>query len=148
MSKGRRPVALVMGRDPQPLSFLEAQVSSMGVEVRHVPEAEEALAVARECQPFLVVVDGDTSQGRGLCTSLKEDRATASAKVLMLTSGHYSRGMFEHLFSEHRADVCALRPLDAEMLRDRLQDWLEGPDAAVTEPETEVEPEVELEVAI
>jgi DNA-binding response OmpR family regulator len=87
MAGTRRAVVLVADEDPGLHRLIGTTLGTVDFELLHASDGDEALRVARENHPalLLVAVTIPRPDGFEVCRRLKSDSATASIKVVMLT---------------------------------------------------------------
>ncbi|RDC59824.1 Alkaline phosphatase synthesis transcriptional regulatory protein PhoP [Alteripontixanthobacter maritimus] len=85
MSEGK---LLLVEDDPSLAELLEFRFEKEGYTVRVTPDGDEALVMAREELPDLVVLDWmlEGTSGIEVCRQLRRDKATAHVPVIMLTA--------------------------------------------------------------
>ncbi|MEZ4399076.1 MAG: response regulator [Kofleriaceae bacterium] len=82
------PTILVVDDDPEIVTMLSARLSSRGYDVATANDGKEALTVAKRRHPALMVLDVmmPGKNGWEVARALKQDPATASIKIIMLTA--------------------------------------------------------------
>lgn len=112
---------LVVDDDPDIARFVELNLRLEGFEVQVVHDGEEALAVAPELQPDLVVLDVllPGADGVEVCRRLRADPATANTPVIMLTAKSMSADKVVGLTAG--ADDYVLKPFDTLELVARVR---------------------------
>jgi PAS domain S-box-containing protein len=82
------PTILLVDDDPTNLQLLKATLRHLGADMRLARSGEEALAVAREARPTLILLDVMMPgiDGFETCRQLKADPASADAAVLFLSA--------------------------------------------------------------
>ncbi len=83
-----QPSALVVEDDIALAELLVWNLTSEGYSVRQTGDGEEALILAREQVPDVIVLDWMIEQVPGIevCRQLRKDKATASVPIIMLTA--------------------------------------------------------------
>lgn len=90
--EGKKPVAaaklLLVEDDPALLELLEYRFRNDGYRVRATPDGDEALMLAAEECPDLVILDWmiEGTSGIEVCRRLRRDKATAHVPIIMLTA--------------------------------------------------------------
>jgi len=79
---------LVVEDDPDVLALIASNLRAAGLRVLQASDGVQALELARNQQPELVVLDLMLPRlsGAEICTQLKSDRATARIPIIMLTA--------------------------------------------------------------
>lgn len=79
---------LLVEDDPALLELLEYRFRNEGYEVRATPDGDEALLLAAEEAPDLVILDWmiEGTSGIEVCRRLRRDKATAHVPIIMLTA--------------------------------------------------------------
>ena len=79
---------LLVEDDPALLELLEYRFRNEGYEVRATPDGDEALMLASEETPDLVILDWmiEGTSGIEVCRRLRRDKATAHVPIIMLTA--------------------------------------------------------------
>lgn len=79
---------LLVEDDPALLELLEYRFRNEGYNVRATPDGDEALMLASEDTPDLVILDWmiDGTSGIEVCRRLRRDKATAHVPIIMLTA--------------------------------------------------------------
>ena len=87
MSLGAAKLLLVED-DPALLELLEYRFRNEGYDVRATPDGDEALMLAAEDAPDLVILDWmiEGTSGLEVCRRLRRDKATAHVPIIMLTA--------------------------------------------------------------
>lgn len=82
------PRLLLVEDDPALAELLEFRFRNEGYQVRATPDGDEALLLAQEEVPDLVVLDWmiEGTSGIEVCRRLRKDKATAHVPILMLTA--------------------------------------------------------------
>src|SRR5579859_7037247 len=83
----KRRVVLVANDDPGLHRLIETTLGSSQFELLHADDGEEALRIARQDHPELIVLAVNIPKLDGLqvCRAVKREPATAGIKVVMLT---------------------------------------------------------------
>jgi twitching motility two-component system response regulator PilH len=79
---------LVVDDSPTAVKLISGALTQAGFQVRTAADGEQALALAREAPPDVVVLDIILPKQNGyeVCRRLKQDERTAAAKVVLLSS--------------------------------------------------------------
>lgn len=79
---------LLVEDDPALLELLEYRFRNEGYNVRATPDGDEALMLASEDTPDLVILDWmiEGTSGIEVCRRLRRDKATAHVPIIMLTA--------------------------------------------------------------
>lgn len=87
-----KPLILVVDDEAHIVHVVSLKLANAGYEVITAEDGEEALAIATERQPDLVVTDFQMPfmTGLELCVKLKEQAATRTMPALMLTARGFS----------------------------------------------------------
>ncbi len=82
------PRVLLVEDDPALAELLEFRFRAEGYEVQSTPDGDEALMLAQETVPDLVVLDWmiDGTSGIEVCRRLRREKATAHVPIIMLTA--------------------------------------------------------------
>lgn len=82
------PRLLLVEDDPALAELLEFRFRTEGYQVRITPDGDEALLLAAEEAPDLVVLDWmiEGTSGIEVCRRLRKDKATAHVPIIMLTA--------------------------------------------------------------
>jgi len=83
-----KPKVLLVEDDPALSELLEFRFRNEGYEVRVTPDGDEALLLAEEELPDLVVLDWmiEGTSGIEICRRLRRDKQTAHVPIIMLTA--------------------------------------------------------------
>lgn len=79
---------LLVEDDPALLELLDYRFRNEGYDVRSTPDGDEALMLASEDTPDLVILDWmiEGTSGIEVCRRLRRDKATAHVPIIMLTA--------------------------------------------------------------
>ncbi len=82
------PILLLVEDDPALAELLEYRFKAEGYAVRTTPNGDEALLLAAELMPDLVLLDWmiEGTSGIEVCRRLRRDKATAHVPIVMLTA--------------------------------------------------------------
>src|SRR5438067_101260 len=121
---------LVVEDDPDIARFVEVNLRSMGYGLFVVPSGEEALRVAEEIRPDLVLLDImlPRMDGFEVAKRLRRNPRTASTCIVMLTARAQSSDKVLGLTSG--ADDYIVKPFDPVELLARAKAALEGSTAS------------------
>ena len=83
-----RPALLLVEDDAALAELLEYRFRNEGYIVRSTPNGDEALLLASEQCPDLVILDWmvEGTSGIEVCRRLRRDKATANVPIIMLTA--------------------------------------------------------------
>jgi two-component system response regulator MtrA len=118
---GRVPVLLIADDDEDILMLVQLRLSRSGYEVVVARDGEEALQLAREKQPDLVVLDWMMPKASGLdvLRALRADESVASIPVVLLTARVSESDIQEGL--DAGADDYIAKPFSPQELATRIQ---------------------------
>lgn len=117
---------LVADDDLEILGLVVRHLKSLDVEVLEATDGSEALRMAREEKPALIVLDVmmPGMSGWEVCRAVREDEGLGGTKVIMLTGiGERLNEMTSPLYG---ADDYLDKPFDLGELADRVKGLLEG----------------------
>jgi len=118
---------LVVEDEPDQLEAIRATLKEAGFYVGTATDGVEALEKARSVSPDLIILDVMMPKldGYGVCATLREDAATASIPILMLT------GLCSYISKltgfESGATDYILKPFDPEQLVSKVKTMLGQP---------------------
>lgn len=118
---GQKPTILVADDDVEILALVTRQLRRMDATILEASDGEEALRMAREHRPNLVVLDVmmPGMSGWEVCRAIREDPSLASTGVIMLTGiGERLNEMTSPLYG---ADDHLDKPFDFEELVRRVE---------------------------
>lgn len=116
---------LLVDDEPRTLMLLAATLDNQELyEVLLAGDGDEALAVARQKKPDLVLLDVmmPKKDGYEVCRALKEDTATARIKVVLVTA--LAQQSDQEKATQARADSYFTKPFSPTELLERVQDLL------------------------
>lgn len=115
-----RPLVLVVEDDPQVRALARAALESAGLSVLEAGDGQEGLRLAARFKPDAVLTDAllPRLDGRKLCARIKENPATASIKVVVMTGVYKSSRYAQEARTLFGADGYLVKPLDPEKLRE------------------------------
>jgi two-component system, OmpR family, response regulator MtrA len=121
LSTGRVPVLLIADDDEDILMLVQLRLSRSGYEVVVARDGEEALHLAREKQPDLVVLDWMMPKASGLevLRAMRADDSVASIPVVLLTARVSESDIQEGL--DAGADDYIAKPFSPQELASRIQ---------------------------
>ncbi len=118
--RGRKRV-LVVDDEPNILYALEESVRQSGYDCIGAPDGEEALFLARETAPDLIITDIVMPKINGfeLCRAVKRDEQTRGTPVVVVTV----RGMVKDVREGERsgADAYIVKPFHARELEEKIR---------------------------
>jgi DNA-binding response OmpR family regulator len=125
-SAGRVPVLLIADDDEDILMLVQLRLSRSGYEVVVARDGEEALQLARERQPDLVVLDWMMPKASGLdvLRAMRADESVASIPVVLLTARVSESDIQEGI--DAGADDYIAKPFSPQELAARIQTILAG----------------------
>jgi two-component system, OmpR family, response regulator MtrA len=120
-SAGRVPVLLIADDDEDILMLVQLRLSRSGYEVVVARDGEEALQLAREKQPDLVVLDWMMPKASGLevLRAMRADESVASIPVVLLTARVSESDIQEGM--DAGADDYIAKPFSPQELASRIQ---------------------------
>jgi two-component system response regulator MtrA len=118
---GRVPVLLIADDDEDILMLVQLRLSRSGYEVVVARDGEEALQLAREKQPDLVVLDWMMPKASGLevLRAMRADESVASIPVVLLTARVSESDIQEGI--DAGADDYIAKPFSPQELASRIQ---------------------------
>jgi CheY-like chemotaxis protein/HPt (histidine-containing phosphotransfer) domain-containing protein len=124
--EGRAGARLVIADDSATILALVAlAVKKAGYEAATASSGEEALRLARELRPELVIVDAQMSgmSGYDVCRALREDVDAPRPHVIILTAGNTEAD--RALAAEAGVDEFITKPFSPKALRTRVREILD-----------------------
>ncbi len=114
----KRPLVLVADDEPTTRTLAARLLEKMGCGVVVATNGVEALEMARELSPDVVLSDALMPKlgGRELAKTLKEDPATASIRVILMTSIYTKDAYKTEAMIEYRCDGFLKKPVSADDL--------------------------------
>lgn len=111
---------LLVEDDPSLLELLEFRFTSEGYNVRATPDGDEALMLAAEDTPDLVILDWmiEGTSGIEVCRRLRRDKATAHVPIIMLTAREFEDDRIRGL--DTGADDYVTKPFSPRELMARV----------------------------
>jgi len=122
-----RPLILVVDDEPHIVHVVSLKLRNAGYEVITAEDGEEALALALQRRPALIITDYQMPfmSGLELCTSLKADPTTRDIPALMLTARGFTLGR-EYLEQTSIVSVLS-KPFSPRDVLGRVQELLSRP---------------------
>ena len=117
-----RPLVLVADDEPATRCVARRLLEKMGYGVALASNGIEALRLAKELHPDLVLTDAlmPGLDGRELAKTIKEDRETAAIKVVLMTSLYTKESYRREALATFHCDGFLRKPVSAEDLRGLL----------------------------
>jgi len=114
----------VVEDDPDQLEVIRSSLKAAGFAIGTAANGIEALLKTRSVAPDLIVLDLMLPglNGFDICESLKQDPATASVPIIMLTGMHGQFGRFAGL--EAGASEFLYKPFDPDQLINKVEELL------------------------
>ncbi len=118
------PWILIVDDDPSNLDIVQARLARSGYKILTASDGEEALAVAREQQPDLILLDIVMPKLDGLevCRRLKADSTLPFIPIIMVTAKAGSEDVIAGL--EAGGDEYLTKPVDSDALVARVRSML------------------------
>jgi DNA-binding response OmpR family regulator len=115
---------LVVEDDPDQLEVIRSTLKAAGFAIGTAANGIDALVKTRSVAPDLIVLDLMLPglNGFDICESLKQDPATASVPIIMLTGMHGQFGRFAGL--EAGASEFLFKPFDPDQLIAKVEELL------------------------
>lgn len=122
------PLVLVVDDEDEIRAVGVRAVTALGYSVVIARNGEEGMEVARAYKPDVVVTDAMMPKldGREMGLRIKEDPATAGAKVIVLTSLYTDARYKYEALKNFKADAYLAKPVDTETLQDLLRKLIES----------------------
>lgn len=126
------PKILIVEDEPALAELLEWNFKSAGYEVHRTADGEEALLLAGEVEPDLIILDWMIEQIPGIevCRRLRRKRETADIPIIMLTARNEEEDRIRGL--ETGADDYITKPFSPRELKARVEAVLRRTRPAVT----------------
>ena len=121
-----RSRVLVVDDDPEILKMLAMRLSNAGYDVSTAADGEEAVEVAKQTEPHLVVLDVMMPKMNGweVARALRQEEITKDVKIIMLTAiGPYVNEMTSPLYG---ANAHLDKPFDFKELEACITQLLES----------------------
>ncbi|MCH9051217.1 MAG: response regulator [Proteobacteria bacterium] len=118
------PQILIVDDNPQNLDIFQTRLAAQGYEILTASDGEEALAVAREKQPDLILLDIMMPKLNGIevCRRLKGDSSLPFMPIIMVTAKADPKDVVAGL--EAGADEYLAKPVDQTALVARVKSML------------------------
>jgi len=118
------PQILIVDDNPENLDILEARLARHGYEILTARDGEEALAMAREKRPDLILLDimMPKLDGIEVCRRLKADRSLPFMPIIMVTARADSKDIVHGLGAG--GDEYLTKPVDQAALVARIKSML------------------------
>jgi len=115
---------LIVDDEPYILNILDFSLDAEGYSVLQAADGEQAVALAREAEPDLIIMDVmmPRSDGFEACRLLKSDPETAHIPVLLLTARNSRED--QRRGGEVGADGYITKPFSPQRLLDKVQEYL------------------------
>jgi serine phosphatase RsbU (regulator of sigma subunit) len=141
------PLILIVEDNPESLDILRVRLTANNYEVITAPDGEAGLAMAREKQPDLILLDimMPKMDGIEVCRRLKEDPSLPFMPIIMVTARADSKDVVAGL--EAGGDEYLTKPLDHAALVARVKSMLRIKDLHDTVFEQSAQLKVQLETA-
>ncbi|SRR5581483_933007 len=124
-----RPLVLVVDDDTDVLAIASGSVAELGYGVLAASSAEEALDLARQYQPDLVLTDAlmPKIDGREMCRRIKNTPELAATRVIIMSAVYKSSRYLTEATRTFGADGFVVKPLKLENLHRVLRTHLPAP---------------------
>ncbi len=141
------PLILIVEDNPESLDILQARLTANNYEVITAPDGEAGLAMAREKQPDLILLDimMPKMDGIEVCRRLKEDPSLPFMPIIMVTARADSKDVVAGLGAG--GDEYLTKPVDHAALVARVKSMLRIKDLHDTVLEQSAQLKVQLETA-
>ncbi len=118
------PQILIVDDNPANLDIFQTRLAAQGYEILTASDGEEALAVAREKQPDLILLDIMMPKLSGIevCRRLKDDSSQPFTPIVMVTAMADPKDVVAGL--EAGADEYLTKPVDQTALVARVKSML------------------------
>jgi len=119
-SHAKRPLVVLLEDDEAIQLIVRTVVTTLGYRFIASENAQEALALARQYEPDLILLDAWTTKldGREMCRRIKEEPALARLKAVVMTGRYADESYREEALSRFKVDDCVAKPLAAgDLLR-------------------------------
>ena len=122
----KRPLVLLVDDEPNIQKVASLVITGLGYGLVVGRNGEEGLELAQSYKPDLVLTDAlmPRLDGREMCRRLKDDPATASTKVVVMTSLYTNMKYHHEAHKAYKVDDFLNKPLDFEQLKSLLQKYL------------------------
>ena len=118
------PQILIVDDNPENLHIFQTRLAAQGYEILTASDGEEALAVAKEKQPDLILLDVMMPKlsGTEVCRRLKDDSSLPFMPIVMVTAKADPKDVVAGL--EAGADEYLTKPVDQAALVARVKSML------------------------
>ncbi|MBN2108144.1 MAG: response regulator [Deltaproteobacteria bacterium] len=108
---------LIVDDSPTELQVLSAPIKAMGYTVLTAADGDEAIQIATERQPRLILLDVIMPKKNGfqVCRQLKNTPETSDIKIIIISSKNQESDKFWGM--KQGADDYIMKPFDDKMLR-------------------------------
>lgn len=122
----KRPLVLIVDDEIPILSMAASAVERLGFGVVTGINGEEALELAKQYRPQVILSDAlmPRMDGREMCRLLKQDPVLQKIKVIIMSSLYYSGKQRSGAFREFRIDEYLQKPVDFYVLKSLLEKFL------------------------
>lgn len=122
----KRPLILVADDERVILRLASKLLGDMGFTVLTAKDGAQALKMAREHLPDLLLTDAlmPKMDGREVCKQLKSSPQTSAIKVIVMTSAYTAPKYKTEALSAYRADEYVIKPVDFKLLSALLKKLL------------------------
>jgi len=129
-----RPLVLVVDDDPDVLTFASGSIAELGYGIIAASSAEEALILAAQYRPDLILTDAlmPKIDGREMCRRIKDTPELAGTRVVIMTAVYKSSRYLTEATHTFGADGLVVKPLTFENLQSVLKANLSAPPGGVT----------------
>lgn len=117
-----RPFALVIDDEPRLLMAAHRALTDLGFTTLRSEKPEEALAIARNILPDLILTDAlmPRLDGRELCRQLKSDPLTSGIRIIVMSSLYKGTKLRNEAFREFLVDDYLEKPVRAGALAEAV----------------------------
>lgn len=149
----RRPLAMVVDDDREICVIASRLISETRLGVIVATNGEEAIRLAREYKPDVVLTDAlmPKIDGREVCRTIKSDEALVGTKVVIMSSVYTSSRFRREALTQFKADDFLIKPVSPATLREALERAVADkipPPLVVAEPPGEIAPPADPMLAI
>ena len=135
LDEARRPLVMVVDDDREICAIAIRLINETRLGVIVATNGEEAIRLAREYKPDVVLTDAlmPKIDGREVCRTIKSDETLAATKVVIMSSVYTSSRFRREALTQFKADDFLVKPVSPAALRDALE-------RAVSDDVSRVEP--------
>jgi CheY-like chemotaxis protein len=128
-SKVTRPLVLLVDNEPNIRRVVSRAIQSLGFGMIRGTNGDEALLLAKEFQPDLILTDAliPGLDGREMCGHIKADPETARIRVVVMTVLYPNVMYAMEAYKKFKVDEYVTKPLEFEALRALLRRHLGEP---------------------